>query len=96
VVWGCQNVKTLFQEGRVKKEVVCFASQYLVKVSQKKKKTSTNAGKIKGFTYLNFYKQLGVEEYRGFIEVSSALAVDKTWDFIIWVQGGKRDSTMKK
>ena len=69
------------QEGRVKKEGVCFASQYLVKVSQKKEKTSIDAGKIKGSTYLNLYEQLGVEQYRGFIEVSSALGCRQNMRF---------------
>ena len=61
------------EEGRVKKEGVCFASQYLVKVSQKKEKTGINAVKLKGSTYLSLYEQLRVKQCRGFIEVSSAL-----------------------
>jgi len=67
------GLKLDYKEGRVKKEGVCFDSQYLVKVNQKKEKSSINAGKIKGSTYLNLYEQLRVEQYRGFIEVSSAL-----------------------
>jgi hypothetical protein len=46
------GLKLDYKEGRVKKEGVCFDSQYLVKVSQKKEKTGINAVKLKGSTYL--------------------------------------------
>jgi len=69
------------QEGRVKKEGVCFDSQYLVKVSQKKEKTGIKAVKLKGFTYLSHNEQLIVKQCRGFIEVSSALGCRQNMRF---------------
>jgi hypothetical protein len=75
------SLKLDYKEGRVKKEGVCFASQYLVKISQKKEKSSINAGKIKGLPYLNLYEQWRVEQYRGFIEVSSALGCRQNMRF---------------